>query len=88
MSGFGSNVSQKWWHQCRANFGRTSPFVADKGVRGYVQELKALTDVLEATPFAFALELAALAARREYLNLEKWLQERMAAPSCRWVPVL
>lgn len=79
MSGFGSNVSQKWWHQYRANFGHTSPFVADKGVHGYVQELKALTDVLETTPFAFALELAALAARREYLNLEKWLQERMAA---------
>lgn len=44
-----------------------------------MQELKALTDVLEATPFAFALELAALAARREYLNLEKWLQERLIA---------
>ena len=43
------------------------------------QDLKALTDVLEATPFAFALELAALAARREYLNLEKWLQERLTA---------
>ena len=51
------------------------------------QELKALTDVLEATPFAFALELAALAARREYLNLEKWLQERMAVHGVPFIQV-
>lgn len=41
------------------------------------EELKALTVVLDATPFEFAVELAALAARREYLNVEKWLQERI-----------
>lgn len=35
------------------------------------QELKGLTVVLDATPAPFCLELAALAARREYLNLEK-----------------
>lgn len=51
------------------------------------QDLKALTDVLEATPFAFALELAALAARREYLNLEKWLQERLTAHGVPFVQV-
>ena len=79
MSGFGSNAPSQEVAPVQGNLWRTSPFVADKGVHGYVQELKALTDVLEATPFAFALELAALAARREYLNLEKWLQERMAA---------
>jgi len=38
------------------------------------QELKVLTLVLESTPFAFSIDLASLAARREYLNLEKWLQ--------------
>ena len=43
------------------------------------QDLKALTAVLDGAPHAFAVELAALAARREYLNLEKWLQERAAA---------
>lgn len=37
------------------------------------QELRALSEVLEATAAPFCLELAALAARREYLNLEKWL---------------
>lgn len=40
------------------------------------QELKALTDVLRGTPTPFCTELAALAARREYLNLEKWLGEQ------------
>jgi CCR4-NOT transcription complex subunit 1 len=29
-------------------------------------------------PFIFAIDLAALAARREYLNLEKWLQDKIA----------
>lgn len=43
------------------------------------QELKALTEVLGSMPFPFALELAALAARREYLNLDKWLQDRLAS---------
>ena len=42
------------------------------------EELKALTLVLDGTPFDFAIELAALAARREYLNIEKWLQERIS----------
>ena len=41
------------------------------------QELKVLMPVLRLSPFAFMLELAALAARREYLNLEKWLAETM-----------
>ena len=35
--------------------------------------------VLDRAPHAFAVELAALAARREYLNLEKWTRERAAA---------
>ncbi|KAK9824056.1 hypothetical protein WJX72_007392 [[Myrmecia] bisecta] len=43
------------------------------------QELKGLAIVLDNTPFPFCIELAALAARREYLNLEKWLQERIVA---------
>ncbi|GAA5967764.1 hypothetical protein JCM8115_006439 [Rhodotorula mucilaginosa] len=37
------------------------------------QDLKALDQVLELRPFVLALDLAALASRREYLNLEKWL---------------
>lgn len=41
------------------------------------QELKALTEVLNSTPYAFSIDLAALAARREFLNLEKWLQSKI-----------
>ena len=35
--------------------------------------------VLDATPPPFCIELAALAARREYLNLEKWLSDQFTA---------
>ncbi|GJP79518.1 hypothetical protein CLOP_g9744 [Closterium sp. NIES-67] len=41
------------------------------------QDLKVLSVVLESTPFSFSLDLASLASRREYLNLEKWLQETL-----------
>ncbi|BGP21039.1 hypothetical protein JCM10213_002926 [Rhodosporidiobolus nylandii] len=37
------------------------------------QDLKVLDEVLELRPFVLALDLAALASRREYLNLDKWL---------------
>jgi len=33
--------------------------------------------VLESTPFAFSVEFAAIAARRDFLNLEKWLQDNL-----------
>ena len=49
------------------------------------QDLKALSVVLDRAPHAFAVELAALAARREYLNLEKWLQERAAAAGAQFI---
>ena len=50
-----------------------------------VQELKALTAVLDATPPSFSIDLAALAARREYLNLEKWAGEAIMARGRPWV---
>ncbi|KAG0608479.1 hypothetical protein M758_8G108900 [Ceratodon purpureus] len=40
-------------------------------------ELKVLDRVLESTPFQFSVELAAIAARRDFLNLEKWLQDNL-----------
>jgi CCR4-NOT transcription complex subunit 1 len=43
------------------------------------QELRSLTEVLNGTPTPFCLELAALASRREYLNLEKWLGEQFGS---------
>ncbi len=39
------------------------------------QDLKILTVVLETKPFSFALDMAALASRRQHLNLEKWLAD-------------
>ncbi|GJN93018.1 hypothetical protein Rhopal_006063-T1 [Rhodotorula paludigena] len=42
------------------------------------QDLKALDQVLELRPFVLALDLAALASRREYLNLNKWLSSQPA----------
>ncbi|KAG8902291.1 hypothetical protein FRB99_004653 [Tulasnella sp. 403] len=37
------------------------------------QDLKILDALLDVRPFTFALDVAALASRREYLNLDKWL---------------
>eukprot|EP01116_Phalansterium_solitarium_P014539 TRINITY_DN3224_c0_g1_i5.p1 TRINITY_DN3224_c0_g1~~TRINITY_DN3224_c0_g1_i5.p1 ORF type:complete len:1462 (-),score=389.12 TRINITY_DN3224_c0_g1_i5:3053-7438(-) len=42
------------------------------------QDLKALTPVLDARPFSFVIDLAMLASRREFLNLGKWLQSKLA----------
>lgn len=45
-----------------------------------VNDIRCLNELLEITQelaLGFVLDLAALAARREYLNLEKWLQEML-----------
>ncbi|XP_076470610.1 CCR4-NOT transcription complex subunit 1-like isoform X2 [Babylonia areolata] len=42
------------------------------------QDLKALSMLLNATPYAFVVDLACLAARREYLKLDKWLSDKIA----------
>jgi CCR4-NOT transcription complex subunit 1 len=38
-----------------------------------------LESLLEIRPFTFALDVAALASRREYLNLDKWLADNVTA---------
>lgn len=38
-----------------------------------------LESLLEVRPFTFALDVAALASRREYLNLDKWLADNVAS---------
>ncbi|KAH9951492.1 Not1-domain-containing protein [Amylocystis lapponica] len=43
------------------------------------QDLKILESLLEVRPFTFALDVAALASRREYLNLDKWLMDNVTA---------
>jgi CCR4-NOT transcription complex subunit 1 len=46
-------------------------------ILGLAQDFKGLARVLEARPFSFAIDLAALAAHRDFLNLEIWLQDRI-----------
>ncbi|GFS04482.1 CCR4-NOT transcription complex subunit 1, partial [Elysia marginata] len=41
------------------------------------QELKALNMLLKATPYAFVIDLACLASRREYLKLDMWLNDKI-----------
>ncbi|KAG0182584.1 hypothetical protein DFQ29_003364 [Apophysomyces sp. BC1021] len=43
----------------------------------FTHELKILPQMLDVQPFFFAIDLAALTSRREYLNLEKWLQDKI-----------
>ncbi|KAF8510218.1 Not1-domain-containing protein [Hysterangium stoloniferum] len=42
------------------------------------QDLKILDALLDVRPFTFALDVAALASRREYLNLDKWLLDNIS----------
>lgn len=41
-------------------------------------EVQILDSLLEVRPFTFALDVASLASRREYLNLDKWLADNIA----------
>lgn len=41
------------------------------------QELKILNKILDTKLYPFVIEMAALASRREHLNLEKWLQDNI-----------
>ncbi|KAI9329571.1 CCR4-Not complex component, Not1-domain-containing protein [Obelidium mucronatum] len=42
-----------------------------------VQEIKALSQILDTKHSYFTLDLAVLASRRNYMSLEKWLQDRI-----------
>lgn len=41
------------------------------------QELKSLSVLLNGQPFPFVIDLACLASRREYLKLDKWLNDKI-----------
>ncbi|CAB3987607.1 CCR4-NOT transcription complex subunit 1 isoform X5 [Paramuricea clavata] len=41
------------------------------------QDLKALSILLNGSTFSFVIDLAALASRREYLKLDKWLNDKL-----------
>ncbi|XP_044983302.1 CCR4-NOT transcription complex subunit 1-like [Hordeum vulgare subsp. vulgare] len=44
---------------------------------GVCHDLKILSAVLESTPFAFSIRLAAAACRKDHSHLEKWLTEKL-----------
>ena len=44
-----------------------------------------LDALLEVRPFVFALDVAALASRREYLNLDKWLTDKITEHGAEFV---
>ncbi|XP_010258903.1 PREDICTED: CCR4-NOT transcription complex subunit 1 isoform X3 [Nelumbo nucifera] len=47
-------------------------------ILGICQEQKILSSVLDAAPFYFSIKLAALASRKEHINLEKWLNDNLS----------
>jgi CCR4-NOT transcription complex subunit 1 len=49
------------------------------------QDLKILDALLDVRPFTFGLDVASLASRREYLNLEKWLQDNVERHGAEFV---
>ena len=44
---------------------------------------QALSMLLNATPYAFVIDLACLASRREYLKLDKWLNDKISEHKVR-----
>uniref|UniRef100_A0A8C3NV47 CCR4-NOT transcription complex subunit 1 n=1 Tax=Cyanoderma ruficeps TaxID=181631 RepID=A0A8C3NV47_9PASS len=46
-------------------------------IRQLIMHAMALSMLLNGTPFAFVIDLAALASRREYLKLDKWLTDKI-----------
>lgn len=54
------------------------PAAADvHGCLASLSPLQSLSMLLNGTPFAFVIDLAALASRREYLKLDKWLTDKI-----------
>jgi CCR4-NOT transcription complex subunit 1 len=49
------------------------------------QDLKALADLLQCDILPFVIDLACLAARREYLKLDKWMQDKMTEHGMNFV---
>jgi hypothetical protein len=50
--------------------------------------MKLLRNVLQSTEYGFALDLAMLANRRQFLNLEKWLPDVIAGDQANVVSAL
>lgn len=52
----------------------------------FLFSLQSLSMLLNGTPFAFVIDLAALASRREYLKLDKWLTDKIREHGVGWRP--
>ena len=50
-----------------------------------IQDLKALADLLQCDILPFVIDLACLAARREYLKLDKWVTDKMTEHGVKFV---
>ena len=48
------------------------------------QDLKALSILLNSKAVPFVIDLAVMASRREYLNLDKWLQTALKERDARF----
>lgn len=49
------------------------------------QELRILDQLLNLQPYSFVLDLAALASRREYLNIDKWLDHHILSGQDKFI---
>ena len=48
-------------------------------------DYRLLADIIDSRSYFYALDVAALAGRREYFNLEKWLENTTAAQGSAFV---
>lgn len=60
-----------WYHRDQNDQTRLSRIL------DVAQDLKALSALLNISQFAFVVDLACLASRREYLKLDKWLSDKI-----------
>jgi CCR4-NOT transcription complex subunit 1 len=57
---------------------KVGPRVAPASGDNFNRAFQILDALLDVRPFTFGLDVAALASRREYLNLDKWLADNVA----------
>ncbi|KAI9257630.1 CCR4-Not complex component, Not1-domain-containing protein [Sporodiniella umbellata] len=55
----------------------SNDFTALARILAFVHELKILPEIVNHRPFIFAIDLAALASRLDYMNLETWIYEKV-----------
>lgn len=59
------------------SYARAHFFERNPSAHAFVFMFQSLSMLLNGTPFAFVIDLAALASRREYLKLDKWLTDKI-----------